>query len=131
MFAKIAQINLAVAFSGTNLLACLIQTIGGQNGLFATNAQINIAVAFSGTSALEFLLFFRFSWPKDVCLQKNKQICLAVAFSGSNVPECHFGRNKMVCLQVIHKSISLLLSSAQALWNAYFFPGLAGLRLFV
>ena len=34
-------------------------------------------------------------------------------------------------MQQMHKYTSLLLSAAQALWNAYCFPGLAGLRLFV
>ena len=53
LFATNAQINIDVAFSGTNALECLIQSFGGLDGLFATNAQINLDVAFSGTNAVE------------------------------------------------------------------------------
>ena len=54
MFATNAQINLTVAFIGTNALEC--PPLMAQNGLFAKIAQINLAVAFSGTNVLECLI---------------------------------------------------------------------------
>ena len=99
------QIYLAVAFSDTNILECLIQMLWWNAGLecfgglewFATNAQTHLTVAFSGTcTGIPNTMLW---WPRMVCFATNAQINLTVA--------------------------------AQALWNAYCFPGLVGLRLFV
>ena len=87
---------------------------------------------FSSTNALEYLIqtFVGLEW--FVCKKcTNQPHCCFQRHKCTGIPNTNLWWPRMVCLQQMHKSTSLLLSAAQALWNAYCFPGLAGLRLFV
>ena len=114
------QICLAVAFSGTST-----GILNTNFSLFATNASPLLSAAQALWSA--------YCFPGLGCLLAKK--------TKTGLPLCCFQRHKctgillwsqrLVCLQVMHKATSLLLSTVQSLWNACCFLGLAGLRLFV
>ena len=66
------------------------------------------AYCFPGLAGLRLCLF--------VCL--SLPLCCFLRHKWTGMP---LRRQRMVSLQVMHKSTSLLLSTAQALWNAYCF----------